>query len=125
MLLNTYILALAFILNNGKTYKSVSQFAEIPSFLNKLTVNYYVNNSKTLKKSYQLGIENEWQHLNSQMYLEQFDGNKKVFDGDNGNNLKWQRHKQFFNSTFLIKITFSLFFIDLKVSFAELKFILL
>ena len=91
------------LLNNSIEYNSVRQFAQIPALFNKLSINYYVNNHKSVQQSYQIGAENQWQKLNSTIYLTQLDGSVSNYSGDYGNNLTGRQNKYFANANYFIR----------------------
>lgn len=91
------------ILNNSIPYSSLHQFAEIPTFVNNLAVNYYINNNKSLQQSYELGTENKWQKLNSTTYLTQLNGSTNAYTGDYGNAIDWKQNSFFVKTNYFVK----------------------
>lgn len=91
------------ILNNNIPYNSVRQYAEIPSYFSTFSVNYYLNNERNLQQSYQFGVENKWQKLNSLIYLTQLNGTTGNYQGDTGNDLTWRQNNYFVRANYFIK----------------------
>lgn len=110
------------LLNNNIAYNSFKQFSEVPTFSNKFSINYYVNNGKALKQSYQIGVENQWQQLNSTLYLTQKNGTVTPYTGDYGNSLSWKQNRYFANATYLVKKEYWSLNLSMPFSLQQVKY---
>ncbi len=91
------------ILNNSLPYTAISQYAATPGFLSNLSAYYSVINGHLITQTYQVGMINEWQKLNSDLHLTQPDGSVSAYKGDVGNALLWQRNKAYVNTSYSLK----------------------
>jgi hypothetical protein len=91
------------ILNNSIPYYGINQYVKTPTFFNSISLAYRILNDKLVKQSYQAGILNERQQLNSVLNLTQLNGNATKYEGDVGNDLNWQRDRIFANADYYIK----------------------
>lgn len=87
-------------LNNGKAYSGLHQYASIPSWHNRASINYYVNNARKIRMNYLAGLENQWQQLNSTLTLKQKNATENTYAGDAGNKLDWLKHRAFVQAGF-------------------------
>lgn len=90
------------IFNEGIPFESINQFAETPTWLNRVSVAYQLMKGR-IKQSYQAGIVNEFQNLNSQLRFKQLDGSQTSYKSDPDNNLNWNRNQFFVNGSYEYK----------------------
>ncbi|MDP1811212.1 MAG: hypothetical protein Q8K66_07360 [Sediminibacterium sp.] len=88
------------ILNNNQTYATTSQYAATPSLFSNISTTYSIGGEQQIRQTYEAGMINEWQKLNSVLSLTQLDGSISAYKGDAGNALKWQRNKAYINATY-------------------------
>lgn len=88
------------VLNGGNAYRSVEQKAAIPSWFSHLSMSYLVIGKHWLRQRYQLGMLNEWQQLQSSLWLTQLDQTVVPYKGDQGNDLSWRRNKLYAEGIF-------------------------
>ncbi|WP_028295767.1 carboxypeptidase-like regulatory domain-containing protein [Olivibacter sitiensis] len=90
------------ILNGGLPYAAISQYAETPTFFSNASAAYRITRH-LIKQSYQLGVMNERQRLNSDLDLAQPDGTVTDYAGDVGNALRWARDRAYLNASYELK----------------------
>ncbi|MFC3560511.1 carboxypeptidase-like regulatory domain-containing protein [Pedobacter jamesrossensis] len=90
------------VLNNNEAFRNLSQGVEIPTWTNRLALSY--NFAKyEIKHSYELGILNEFQKLNSDLLLTQLNGAVTNVKANPNNELLWRRQQFFIASKFEYK----------------------
>jgi hypothetical protein len=90
------------IFNEGNEFERLNQFAETPTWFSRASVGYrLVKNA--IKQSYQMGVLNEFQKLNSQLSLTQFDGSEINYAGSPRNQLNWNRNQFFVDALYEYK----------------------
>ncbi|SKA10068.1 carboxypeptidase-like regulatory domain-containing protein [Sediminibacterium ginsengisoli] len=87
------------ILNNNQPYLAITQQAKTPTFFSHAALAYNLT-KHLIKQSYQAGIINEVQQLNSNLDLTQLNGSINPYAGDVGNALQWHRSRIYFNSSY-------------------------
>jgi hypothetical protein len=90
------------ILNEGIAYAAIDQQAETPALFSHASVSYRLSH-QLIRQSYQVGLLNERQQLNSTLNLLQQDGDYKPYAGDQGNALHWKRDRFYINSSYDIR----------------------
>lgn len=90
------------ILNEGVDYASLRQFAEAPTWFNRITTEYLLTN-KAIKQRYRVGVINERQHLKSSLRLQNESGYEQRYDGSDDNSLQWRRDRLFAEATYEYK----------------------
>ncbi len=88
------------ILNAGKPFVGIRQFAETPIWFSRLSADYRIPKG-FIKQRYRVGAVNEWQQLRSALRLSQVDGSETSFNGDN--DLHWRRHRIFADGSYEYK----------------------
>ncbi|MES2005755.1 MAG: hypothetical protein V4450_14650 [Bacteroidota bacterium] len=91
------------ILNNHLPYAVLNQHTETPSLLSNFSAYYLISGSHAIKQTYEAGILNEWQQLNSILTVTQPDGSITPYKGDDGNKLHWQRNKLYVNTSYSMR----------------------
>lgn len=91
------------LFNLNQDYKKFTQNLELPTFRYKVLVNYYVNNFKVIQQSYQFGIDNKHQLLNSNISLLQINNISNSYQGDAGNNVRFDDNKIYLNPIYYMK----------------------
>ncbi|TCK80596.1 peptidase associated/transthyretin-like domain-containing protein [Albibacterium bauzanense] len=92
----------AAIFNEGIPFEAINQFAETPTLDNRVSIAYQLTKGR-IKQSYQAGIVNEFQNLNSQLRFKQFDGSETSYQSDHDNDLNWNRNQFFVNGSYEYK----------------------
>lgn len=87
------------VLNDGQAFAAISQWAETPTWFNRLSVSYRIP-SATIRQAYRVGTVNEFQHLVSNLSLVQLDGRHTGYAGSAGNDLYWNRQQLFADATY-------------------------
>ncbi|MET0466703.1 MAG: carboxypeptidase-like regulatory domain-containing protein [Chitinophagaceae bacterium] len=85
------------VLNDGNNFNAILQRASIPTWFSHASVTYRPNKS-TLNLSWQAGVMNEQQDLNSILLLQQLNGVFTAYQHDPGNALNWRRDRVYLNS---------------------------
>lgn len=91
------------VLNYGKPYLATEQYIRIPVFFSDASVEYIIGGKHLIRSSYEAGVLNEWQQLNSTLTLTQTDNSKNRYQGDAGNHVRWQRNKAYITVTHTMK----------------------
>ncbi len=90
------------VLNEGQPFDAVYQYTETPTWFNTVSVGYSIPTG-LIKQRYRASTLNEWQQLNSQLFLTQPHGEQSPYTGSSPNQLDWQRHNAQFNATYELK----------------------
>lgn len=90
------------LLNEGQTYAAAEQWAQTPTWFNRLSVGYRMPGRRFMQY-YSLSMTNEKQDLHSQLRLQQENGSFLLFQGSDDNNLSWRRHQLSLNGTYEYK----------------------
>jgi hypothetical protein len=110
------------VLNGGSSYAAVEQDAKTPSFINNISAYYSIGNKKLVRKTYQVGMVNEWQQLNSSIMLTQLNNSKSYYTGDAGNALLWQRNKLYVNANYYAEKEYWRADLSLPISLKQVSF---
>jgi|GEM_PF-4778887 len=109
-------------LNQGKAYQSTFQDIGKRAFENQVSLNYFINDGKLIRKSFSAGVSNEFQTLHSTLSLTQVDGQSTPYQGDTGNELKWQRHRQYIKTGLFIQKPYLNIFLSLPLTLQQLSY---
>lgn len=90
------------VFNEGKGFEKLNQFVETPTWFSRASVGYRLV-KKAIRQSYQIGMLNEFQKLNSQLSLTQLDGSTTNYSGSLGNDLSWNRNEFFIDASYEYK----------------------
>ncbi|MGV3763554.1 carboxypeptidase-like regulatory domain-containing protein [Parapedobacter sp.] len=90
------------VLNNGRPFAGIRQFAETPTWFSRLSVDYGITRG-FIKQRYRMGTVHEWQQLHSALRLMQVDGSETPYRDSDDNDLHWQRHRFFVDGTYEYK----------------------
>ncbi len=90
------------VLNAGTPFLQASQFAETPTWFNRLSLAYRLPKG-IVAQHYRLGTLNEWQQLRSALRLTQADGAETPYAGSADNALRWHRHQLFADGSYAYK----------------------
>lgn len=90
------------VLNEGAPFEYIHQFAETPTWFNRVAAAYRLTGG-VIRQRYGLGVINEWQRLHSALRLAQMDGRKTTYSGSEDNDLHWNRHRLFMDGTYEFK----------------------
>ena len=90
------------VLNGGEPFAGIRQFAETPTWFNRLSAAYRLTGG-IIKQRYRVGTINEWQQLRSALRLSRGDGTERPYEGSDDNGLHWQRHQVFADGTYEYK----------------------
>lgn len=88
------------ILNNNKTYNSVTQQLYLPTFFSNLNFTYIFNSKSLITSSYEAGYIKEIQKNNATILITQTNNAITPYSNDNGNNLLWKRNRYYLSSNF-------------------------
>lgn len=86
------------ILNNSVPYAAINQQANTPAFFSNISASYRFSGPQLIKQNYEVGVVNERQQLNSQLYLTQNDGSIDAYAADAGNALHWLLNRAYLNA---------------------------
>ncbi|PPL01816.1 hypothetical protein [Parapedobacter indicus] len=89
-------------LNDGMPFERIHQFAETPTWFNRVSAAYRLTGG-VIRQRYGLGVINEWQQLRSALRLTQVDGHETPYLGSDDNNLHWNRHRFFVDGVYEYK----------------------
>lgn len=108
--------------NNGVSYESIFQRVNKSQFLNKLELAYFINDRKLINKSIYAGVENQFQQLRSGLLLKQWDGFENDFEGDAGNNVRWQEHRSYLKGVLFIRKSNLIFNLSVPITYLWIIF---
>lgn len=90
------------VLNEGRDFAQIDQYAEIPAWSNRLSLGYQLPKGK-IRQSYQLSTSSEIQRLESELRLQQLDQSLTPFLGSEDNDLDWRKHDISLSGTYEYK----------------------
>ena len=87
--------------NHGVIYQELQQLAKIPSYVNQASLTFRKKADKLIRRNYEVAAFSEVKDFKSTISLLPNDSNILApYDGDVGNDLKWQQHRFQFNPNF-------------------------
>lgn len=86
-------------LNNGVPFAAINQTAQTPTWFSRASVSYRIPKGK-INQSYRVGVLNEFQHLQSDLLINQHNGQQMDYAGSEDNDLRWTRHQAFVDASY-------------------------